>query len=348
MMSGRGGTESAILGLMRGLEKLGDEPRVYLLGGVSSDPRWLDTIPHTIFGSPRQSRLHRFWEYSFGLAEELRSFRPDVIVALDGPRLLIGKVALALSGHRAQVWSWIHFPVERIAMPLMLRFADGHLAISEGVAGQLRSFLGKRSRGRVVTIYNPIETDIPVVPRPAPGAPAVFVHIGRLEWERQKRVNDLLAAAARLKGEFRIIIIGEGDERPRLQQYSRELGMDDRIEWLGWKSDPWAAVQQASTLVLTSSFEGFGIVLAEALARGVPCISSDCKVGPDEILEEGISGWFYPVGDIGGLTQRMQQIIDDLGILPSPDTLQTSAGRFSAGAVAECAHNAFAEKGSRA
>jgi len=341
VMSGRGGTESAILGLMRGLESIGDECRVCLLGGASSDPRWLDTTPHIIFGSPRQSRLRRFWEYSFGLAKELRSFRPDVIVALDGPRLLIGKVALALSGHRAQLWSWIHFPVERIAMTQMLKFADGHLAISEGVAGQLMPFLGKRSKGGVVTIYNPIETDIPVVPRPAPGGPAVFVHIGRLEWDRQKRVNDLLAAAALLKDKFRIIIIGDGDERPRLQQYSRELGIDDRIEWLGWKTEPWTAVKEASALVLTSSFEGFGIVLAEALARGVPCISSDCKVGPDEIIEEGTSGWFYPVGNVEALAQRMQQIIDGPGILPGPEALRASARKFSVQAVASRASAAF-------
>lgn len=341
MMSGRGGTESAILGLMHGLESIGDESRVYLLGGASSDPQWLEKIPHTIFGSPHQSRLRRFREYSFGLAKELRSFRPDVIVALDGPRLLIGKVALALSGHRAQLWSWIHFPVERIAMRRMLKSADGHLAISAGVAGQLRSFLGEQNKGRVVTIYNPIEAGVPAVPRPSSGAPAIFLYIGRLEWDRQKRVNDLLAAAARLRGEFRIIVIGEGVDRPRLQQYSHDLGLDDRVEWLGWKSDPWAVVQQASALVLTSSFEGFAIVLAEAQARGVPGISSDCKVGPDEIMQEGISGWFYPLGNVEALAQRMQQIIDNPKILPDSEILRASAQRFSAFTVAERAHKAF-------
>jgi UDP-D-galactose:(glucosyl)LPS alpha-1,6-D-galactosyltransferase len=88
-------------------------------------------------------------------------------------------------------------------------------------------------------------------------------------------------------------------------------------------------------------------VLAEALAHGVPCITSDCKFGPDEIVEEGISGWFYPVGDVDALAARMQRVLDTPEILPSAELLQKSAQRFSATAVAERACKAFAEKGSR-
>ncbi|MGC2161912.1 MAG: glycosyltransferase [Silvibacterium sp.] len=347
VMSGRGGTESAILGLVQGLNGLGDTTHVYLLGGATSDQQWLGALQHTVLGNARQSRLRRFYGYSFGLANEFRRFRPDVVIALDGPRLLKGKVALALSGHRAQLWSWIHFPLERIAMRRMLKYADGHLAISEGVANQLRTFLGARKTNRVATIYNPIQTNVPTIPRPEPGAPAVFLYIGRLEWDRQKRVNDLLAAAARLKGEFRLIFIGDGTDRSRLEQYGRELNLNSRIEWLGWKPDPWSAVKDVSVLVLTSSFEGFAIVLAEALARGVPCISSDCKVGPDEIIEEGISGWFYPMGNIDALTDRMQQVIDHPQALPEPQILCAAALKFSIPAVAERAHQAWNAKEDR-
>ena len=343
VMSGRGGIESAILRLVQGLNGLGDTTHVYLLGGATSDQQWLGALSHTILGNARQSRLRRFREYSFGLANEFRSFRPDVVIASDGPRLLKGKVALAISGHRAQLWSWIHFPLEHIAMPRMLKYADGHLAVSEGVAKQLRAFLGAGKSNLVVTTYYPIKTDVQTIPRPESGAPVVFLYIGRLQWDGQKRVNDLLATAARITGKFRLIIIGDGNDRPRLQQYSRELNLEDRIEWLGWKSDPWTAVPEASALVLASSYESFAIVLAESLARGVPCIVSDCKVGPDEIVEEGISGWFYPVGNVEALANRMQKVIDRPETLPRRQTLCAAVEKFSASAVAERAHRAFAE-----
>jgi UDP-D-galactose:(glucosyl)LPS alpha-1,6-D-galactosyltransferase len=160
-------------------------------------------------------------------------------------------------------------------------------------------------------------------------------------------VNDLLAAAARLSGEFRLVILGDGTGRQRLLQYGEELGLSNRIEWLGWKSDPWASVQQASALVLTSSYEGLPMILIEALAHGVPCISSDCKFGPDEIVQEGNNGWLYPVGNIDALIQRMQRIIDSPEILPEQEGLCTSVERFSTAAVAERAHRALSGEGNR-
>jgi UDP-D-galactose:(glucosyl)LPS alpha-1,6-D-galactosyltransferase len=351
VISGRGGTESAILGLMRGLENFGDEAHIYLLGGRSSDPQWLEGIPHTVLGNAQQSRLRRFWKYSFGLAKELRRFRPDVVIGHDGTCVLKGRVALVLSRHKAQLWSWIQFPLylpeRRVGMPQMLRLANGHLALSDGVAGELRAFLGQQKANQIVTIYNPIETEGQEIPRPTFDKPVVFLSIGRLQWDGQKRVNDLLLAASRLNGPFRLVVIGDGTDRGRLEQLARELGLAERIDWLGWKQAPWNSVHEASALVLPSSFEGLGMILVEALARGVPCISSDCEFGPNEIVQEGVSGWFYPVGNVEALTNIMQKVIDHPELLPKPAILRASAQKFSVQSVAERAHQAFLEGGSR-
>jgi UDP-D-galactose:(glucosyl)LPS alpha-1,6-D-galactosyltransferase len=347
MMSGRGGTESALKGLGAGLRGRGDEIRFYFFGGAPSDPTWIEGFPYTILGDRSDSRLTRLRKYSLGLAEEFRKFRPDAVIALDTFRLLKGKLAVRLAMLPAPLVSWIHFPVDRIKHPQVLKLAAGHLGISEGVSEQLRALLGPRSRDKVATIYNGIDVNKARVKRPVDGT-VQLLHIGRLEVERQKRVVDLLNAAAGVKGNFELTIIGDGDDRSKLEALSRELGLDARVRWLGWKDKPWDHVTEASVLVLTSSFEGLGMILIEALVRGIPCISSDCKVGPSEIIEDGKNGWLYPVADVKRLQTLMQAVVDNPAILPSQDVAVASAQKFSLQAVAERTHTALHRFGANA
>ena len=121
MMSGRGGSETAVAGLVQGLQSLGDEAHVYLFGGLPKDPRWLEPLPYTVLGSPTEKRLRRFHRYIFGLAKEFKRFSPDAVVALDSLRLVKGKLALTLSGSNASLLSFIEFPVDQIRMNRLLK-----------------------------------------------------------------------------------------------------------------------------------------------------------------------------------------------------------------------------------
>jgi UDP-D-galactose:(glucosyl)LPS alpha-1,6-D-galactosyltransferase len=341
MMSGRGGSETAVAGLVQGLQSSGDEAHVYLFGGLPTDPRWVESVPHTALGSRTETRWQRLRHYSLGLAKEFRHSRPDAVVALDSFRLLKGRLALTLSGTNAPLISFIQFPVDRIRMSKLLKIADGHMALCDGIAEQLRALVGKTPRERVFTTYEPVPLADTHMYRPRPGETVEFLHIGRLQFEGQKRVSDLLAAAARVTGDFKLTIIGDGGDRARLEQYSRELGVAPRITWLGWQESPWDHVSKASALLLTSSYEGFGIILVEALSRGIPCITSDCKYGPNEIVVHGQNGWLYPVGDIAQLTRLMQAIVANARILPEVEDVSASAQKFSAQAVTERAKFAF-------
>jgi len=110
MMSGRGGSETAVAGLVRGLQSSGDEAHVYLFGGLPTDPRWVESVPHTALGSRTETRWQRLRHYSLGLAKEFRLFRPDAVVALDSFRLLKGKLALTLSQPTRRLFPLFSFP----------------------------------------------------------------------------------------------------------------------------------------------------------------------------------------------------------------------------------------------
>jgi len=335
-VSGQGGIEAAIKNLMAGFHSLGDECRLFMLGG-SVDKNWLRGLPHTEIGSPENSKYVRFAKYATLPSLELMKWRPDALIAADVTTIRMAKLARLLSGNgKMPIASWIHFPIAKLRMKEHLHDADCHLAISGDIAEDIRAFLPQQ-RDRVFTIYNGIDVNhASLVPR---AQTPTFLYVGRLTFDDQKRVNDILHALARLRGDFRAKIIGEAPKlRPghkeQLHALAQQLNLTDRVEWLGWQSEPWEAAGSASALILASAHEGFPMILLEATSRGIPCISSDCKSGPSEIIEEGKNGWLYPVGDIDRLAALMQRIIDQPEILPAADTVRETAHKFSAEAVA--------------
>jgi UDP-D-galactose:(glucosyl)LPS alpha-1,6-D-galactosyltransferase len=342
-VSGRGGMESAIRNLMAGFAALGDDCRLFLLGG-SLDMGWLKGVAHTAISSPQEPKLLRLAKYAIQPALELRRWKPDALIAADVTTIRMAAFARRLAGLRKMpIASWVHFPVAKLRMKEHLREADCHLAISDDIADDIRAFL-PQSKDRVFTIYNGIEIDsVPMMPR---AQSPTFLYVGRLNYDAQKRVNDILQALAQLKGEFRAKIVGEApklrpDDKSRLLALADELGLKDRVEWMGWQGEPWQAAGSASALVLSSAHEGFPMILLEAISRGIPAISSDCKSGPAEIIEEGKNGWLYPVGDVDRLAALLQQIIDHLELLPGPETVRETAYRFSAEAIAARARQAL-------
>jgi glycosyltransferase involved in cell wall biosynthesis len=106
------------------------------------------------------------------------------------------------------------------------------------------------------------------------------------------------------------MILGEGQERTSLEALARELGCRDDIALPGFAANPYPYMAAAGVFVLSSAWEGFGNVLIEAMALGVPVVSTDCPSGPAEILGRGRYGTLVPVGDVDALARAMVTTLD--------------------------------------
>ena len=136
------------------------------------------------------------------------------------------------------------------------------------------------------------------------------ISVGRYAY--QKGVDLLLQAWAKIEKnypEWELIYYGQGDKTPYVQQI-KELGIDhSRCKLEGKTTDVMKELRDSSLFVLSSRFEGFGMVLAEAMACGLPVISFDCKSGPGEIISEGEDGYLVSAENVDGLAERMSYLI---------------------------------------
>lgn len=160
-----------------------------------------------------------------------------------------------------------------------------------------------------------------VIPNPAPPPAAAMPRIsdgrtigavGRLV--PQKGFDRLIDAFARVATdipEWRLVIWGEGPDRAALEAQRDRLGLSGRVTLPGITRQPGEWIAQSDMFVLSSRFEGWGIVVGEAMAGGLPVISFDCPWGPAEMIEQGRSGVLVPNGDVPALGDAMAVLCRD-------------------------------------
>jgi len=217
-----------------------------------------------------------------------------------GPQAVIVEVGdpfIERRRHWNRWWMWSY------------RRADVIVVLTDRLASELRAV---RSRPRrIVVIPNMVAPTVPFVD-PARPRQLVVAGLGRLV--QSKRYSDLIEAFARLgpsAEQWRVVLIGDGEDRLRIERRAAELGIGHRVEFTGWRDCPWEILSESSIFVACSGNEGFATVLIEAAASGCALISSDCRFGPREILQDGRSGVLYPVGDVDNLSEALGALIAD-------------------------------------
>jgi glycosyltransferase involved in cell wall biosynthesis len=262
------------------------------------------------------------------LLRYLRSARPRAVLGCMWPMTVVLVLARMLSRVPFRLvvaehctWSESELFVRpfarwkvRTSMHYALPRADAIVTVSTGAADDLSAFAGI-DRRCVNVIYNPVTRAAAAFELPAAVTPEGWCtgsHHKILAVGTLKEIKDYptLLLAFRLLRErmnARLLILGEGQCRPVLEAQCRQLGIADAVFMPGFVTDPQPYYRRADLHVLTSTAEGLGNVIIEALAAGTPVVSTDCPHGPREILADGTYGRLVPVGKPEMLASVMEE-----------------------------------------
>jgi glycosyltransferase involved in cell wall biosynthesis len=323
--SGHGGVERMIINLCEGFLALGWP--VDLLTVKAKSP-YLQSLPEGL-NVVGLGAVHTF-ESLPALARYLRSTRPLALLAAkdraNQVAILAGCVArtstrivlrmgttvsAALNGKSVLQKAIWYLPL-RVLYPM----AEAVVAVSKGVATDVMHITGLPPH-KIHVIPNPvISPKMFLLARERVDHPwfldhstPVIIGMGRLT--RQKDFPTLIRAFAVLRSQrfCRLVVLGEGQDRPKLKRLTEVLGIQDDVDLPGFVANPYGFLSRAALFVLSSIWEGSPNALAEAMALGVPVVATDCPSGPREILQGGRYGTLVPMGDADALAQAMAETL---------------------------------------
>lgn len=345
---GVGGIENALMGWLRGLSR--DNFSIHLSVALSTREfetiyrerlpddvvvHWLidpDSWLTRMHQRRRDRTLGKIGRLGFGLgmallgrwrmAAALRRISPDYDAVVDFDltlRKITSSVAAPMIGVRHfRLWS------DRTAKAVRAgKSYKGYACVAvlnEAMRDQARALFGQELRC-VETLPNAF--DLQAMRRAAEQEPAdplpdtpYVVCVARLDI-RTKGLDILLRAWQRLlqerpeAGSHALVIVGGGPGIERLRAMVEELGLQERVQFAGLQANPYPWIRRARLLVLASRQEGLPNVLIEAMALGCMVVSTDCPVGPREILADGRAGVLVPVEDNGALADGIWRALSD-------------------------------------
>uniref|UniRef100_UPI002469AF01 glycosyltransferase n=1 Tax=Chromohalobacter sp. 48-RD10 TaxID=2994063 RepID=UPI002469AF01 len=203
------------------------------------------------------------------------------------------------------------------------------LAISHGILDSIAAYGAVPRQSKV--IHNIIDADVVRARmRDDVEVENYIVSVGRLGL-RQKRYDRLLRAYKESGVTQKLVLVGYGEvgEIENAHALVSELGLEERVVFLGQKSNPYPYIYHADLLVLASDYEGFGRVIAESLICGTPVVSTDCPSGPRDILMDELATCLVPKDDEQALARKMREVLDAPPLI-KPEHYE----RFSPNAIA--------------
>lgn len=255
------------------------------------------------------------------LARYFRNARPDAVQVSMWPLTVAAIIARRLAGSPARLVISDHTmlskhagrePIQRAALRastrLLYSWADARVVVSEGAADDVAKLSGL-SRQSFEVIYNPVFSNVtettPRIEAMWTGADGRIIAVGSLKPEKNHQLLIRSFAKVRETRAAKLMIVGAGTLDAELRHTANSLDLDDDVIFTGFQSNPWPFYASADLFALSSDYEGYPLVLIEAMMSGLPIVATDCESGPREILDDGRFGTLVSVGDEAKLAEGM-------------------------------------------
>lgn len=344
-----GGAEKILIQILKGLDKADKNIDLFISDDVKGENffesevpkdvklKYLissDLIEKTIYFKRKKKNLISKLFYNYYMKKEqkekvrklkelLKDKSYDIVVDFDmglSKNIDLVKADKKIAWIHSPIDSWYRKPDKIKRLGERLKKYDNLVVICDDMkekTEKLYPFL----KDKLVRIYNPFDiekilelsednSEIEINKRDLLKE-RYIISVGRLD-NYSKDYYTLLKGfklAKNLGIEEKLYILGEGEERPLIESWIKELNLQDEVVLLGRYRNPYPWIKNAKVFAHSSRFEGLPTVLIEALICGVPVISSDCPTGPSEILKKGEVGCLYNVGDYKKLSEDIVTLI---------------------------------------
>lgn len=265
----------------------------------------------TTIGAALKQNYHRITR----LRKLFKSYKPDAVISL----LPQSNILAILSGASlpckiiiSERSNPLQDPLNKLwktARRLLYRFADHVVLQSSGIVTWATDFI---PRSKISIIPNPLMDKFNLNANNNFKLPKglIIIAMGRLSIE--KNYDQLITAFSLVAPKVptaKLVILGEGDQRPLLEKTIQSFNLQERVYLPGKITNPHTLVSQADIITLSSRYEGFPNALLEGMALGLPAISYDCPYGPADLIENGKSGYLIPIGNVHKMAEAIQKVL---------------------------------------